>query len=727
MGQVWLAEQTEPVHRRVALKLIKAGMDTAEVVARFQSERQALAMMDHPAIAKVFDAGSTTEGRPYFVMEYVIGNRITEHCDKRCLTTRERLELIIQVCEGVQHAHQKAIIHRDLKPSNVLVSIQDGKATAKIIDFGVAKAIAQPLTDRTLFTEFGVMIGTPDYMSPEQADPTTQDVDTRTDVYSLGVIMYELLVGALPFNRRQLRQLGSDESRARVLQEEPVPPSTRVRTLGDGAEVSARNRNTDLANLTRQLRGDLDRITMKAMESDRSRRYGSPSELAADIRRHLSNQPVLACPPRLTYRTLKFVQRHRSGVAVAAIGAVLLLASSVTMAVQARRIVHERDRANQEALASQRVVEFLTALFRVSDPSEARGNTVTAREILDKGANRIFQELKSEPVIQARLMDTIGEVYVNLGLYDRATPLLENGLATRQRIEGNEHIDVADSLEHLGALDFLKGDFVTAEKLLRQALAMRRRLLGNEHLDVASSLSDLGWLLRQKETPKDVDEAERDYREALEIRRKLLGADDPAIAQSLNNLGMVLYANKHDFDSAEPLFREAVAMNKRLLGEVDQEVATTMNNLALLLRDKGNYDEAEALFRQAISIDRKILGESHPSVATFLNNLANLLQRRGDYERAEAEYREAIGVYRKVFPENHWEIATIKSLLGGCLVASRRYDEAEPLLLESYPIIRTNFGDSHNRTRVALKRIVDLYNAWGKQQKAAQYAAMLAK
>ena len=629
MGQVWLAEQTDPVHRRVALKLIKAGMDTAEVVARFQSERQALAMMDHPAIAKVFDAGSTTEGRPYFVMEYVAGVRITEHCDKHRLTTRERLELIIQVCEGVQHAHQKAIIHRDLKPSNVLVSIQDGKATAKIIDFGVAKAIAQPLAERTMFTRLGVMIGTPEYMSPEQADPMTQDVDTRTDVYSLGVIMYELLVGALPFNRRELRQVGSEESRAKILQEEPVPPSARVRTMGDDAEAAARNRNTSLADLARQLKGDLDRIILKTMESDRSRRYGSPSELAADIRRHLSNQPVLACPPKMTYRTRKFIQRHLSGVAVVAVGTLLFLAFSVTMAVQARRIARERDRANQEAQASQRVAEFLTALFRVSDPSEARGNTITAREILDKGASRIVQELKSEPIIQARLMDTIGEVYANLGLYDRATPLLENGLTIRRRVVGNEHVEVADSLEHLGALDFLKGDFVTGEKLLRQALAMRRKLLGNEHLDVASSLSDIGWLLRQKETPKDVDEAERDYREALAIRRKLLGADDPAIAQSLNNLGMVLYANKRDYNAAEPLFREAVAMNKRVLGEVDQEVATTMNNLALLLRDKGNYDEAEVLFRRAITIDRKILGESHPSVATFLNNLANLLQRKG--------------------------------------------------------------------------------------------------
>jgi serine/threonine protein kinase/Tfp pilus assembly protein PilF len=726
MGEVWLAEQMEPVRRRVALKLIKAGMDTDEVVARFESERQALAMMDHPAIAKVFDAGSTTAGRPYFAMEYVPGVPITEHCDTLRLSTRDRLKLFIQVCAGVQHAHQKAVIHRDLKPSNVLVTVQDRKATPKIIDFGVAKAIAQPLTEKTIYTQFGAMVGTPEYMSPEQAGLTAQDVDTRTDVYSLGAILYQLLVGALPFESRDLRQGGYEGLRKKILEEEPSWPSARIRTLGASSLVAARNRSADRSMLARQLKGDLDWITMKALEKDRDRRYGSPSDLAADIQRHLNNEPVLARPASLAYRAGKFLRRHRFGVAVAAAAALLLMAFAGVMAFQARRIARERDRANREVQISQRVTEFLTGLFAVSDPGEAKGNTVTAREILDKGSEKILRELNHEPVIQARLMDTMGGVYDNLGLYDRATPLLQNALSIRRRALGNENIEVADSLVHLGNLAYHKGDLATAETSLRQALAMRRKVPGNEPLDTATNLTGLAKVLRQKETGGAIDEAERYYREALATRRKVLGGDDPAIADSLNNLAMLLYANKHDDAAAEPLFRESLAMYRRLTGGEDVEVAITMNNLALLLGEKGQYDEAEQLFRKALAMNRRILGENHPIVATFVNNLATLLKRKGDFNGAESLYRQAIDAERKVFPEDHWEVATIKSLLGGCLTAERRYREAEPLVLESYPIIESQFGDSHERTRVALRRIVDLYSAWGKPTEASRYKILLA-
>lgn len=725
MGEVWLAEQKQPVRRRVAIKLIKAGMGTREVVARFEAERQALAMMDHPAIAKVFDAGSTADGHPYFVMEYVPGVPITEHCDTHHLLIRERLELFIQVCEGVQHAHQKAIIHRDLKPSNVLVSVQDGKARPKIIDFGVAKATAQPLSDTTLYTRLGAMIGTPEYMSPEQAGLTAQDVDTRTDVYSLGAILYELMVGALPFDSRDLRQGGHEGLRKKILEEEPPRPSTRVRTLGERSPVSGRNRSNASAALATQLKGDLDWIAMKALEKDRTRRYGSPSDLAADVRRHLDNEAVLACPPSIAYRGKKFIRRHRFGVGVAAVAALLLVVFSGAMALQARRIARERDRANLEAQKSQRVTEFLTGLFRLSDPNPVESNTVTAREILDKGSDKIARELHNQPEIQAKLMDTMGMVYVSLGLFDRATPLVENALSIRRNVLGRENQEVAESLDHVGYLTFEKGDLVGAEKSLREALAMQRKLLGNQHLDVTESLSNLGMVLRYKETKEGNAESEQDYREALATRRKLLGGDDPAIAQSLNNLAMVLYANKRDYAAAEPLFREAVEMNRRLLGDEHPEVATTLNNLALLLRDQGRYDESEQMFRKALAIQGKVYGEEHPRLAVTLTNLASLLQRKGDYAGAEPLYGRAIELNRKAFPEGDWQIATIKSLLGGCLVADHQYVAAEPLLLESYPIIRSRFGDSHNRTQVAARRIVDLYNGWGKPEKAARYAAML--
>ncbi|MDH3284566.1 MAG: serine/threonine protein kinase, partial [Acidobacteriota bacterium] len=370
MGEVWLAEQTEPVRRRVALKLIKRGMDTRHVIARFEAERQALALMDHPAIARVFDAGETERGRPFFVMEHVEGVPITEHCDHQRLTTRERLDLFLEVCEGVQHAHHKAVIHRDLKPSNVLVAMQDGKAVPKIIDFGVAKATSRRLTEKSLYTELGVMIGTPEYMSPEQAEITEQDVDTRADVYSLGVTLYELLVGALPFEAKKLRAAGFAEIVRKIREEEPSRPSARLSTLGDASTESAKKRKTELPALRRELSGDLDWITMKALEKDRSRRYGSPAELAADIRRHLNHEPVLASPPSAAYRAKKFVRRHTIGVGVAAFSVLMLTSFAGVMALQANWIARERDRADTEREAAERVSEYLADMIGGLDPQD---------------------------------------------------------------------------------------------------------------------------------------------------------------------------------------------------------------------------------------------------------------------------------------------------------------------------------------------------------------------
>ena len=731
MGEVWLAEQLRPVRRQVALKLSKAGMDTARVVARCEAERQALAVMEHPAIAHVFDAGVTPEGRPYFVMEYVGGETITRYCSRQRLSTRHRIELLLQVCEGVQHAHQKGIIHRDLKPSNVLVTLQDGSPVPKIIDFGVAKATTQPLTERPLFTELGVLIGTPEYMSPEQAEMSGLDIDTRTDVYSLGAILYELLTGVLPFEAKALREQGLDEIRKTIREVDPPRPSARVMTRAGLLDTSQAQR-PDVSRLAHELRGDLDWITMKALEKDRTRRYGSVSDLAADLRRHLDNQPVLASPPSVVYRTGKFVRRHRVGVAAAAAVVALLIAFAATMAIQTRRVAQQRDRAlaaerrsAEEAELARQVSTFLVDLFKVSDPSEARGNQVTAREILDKGADRIVKELKDQPAVQARLMDTMGYVYQSLGLYSRAGPLLESALASRRATLGGEHAEVAASMHHVGELMYARGERDGAERLFREALAIQRKALGHENLAVTETQNSLGIALRPKETPEATAEAEQLYRAALATRRKLLGNEHMAVAQNLVNLAMLLYANKRDYAEAERLFREALDLNRRLLGEEHPEVSTNLNNLALVLRDQARYAEAEPLLRQVLAMDRRLYGEDHPMVGVVLNNLANLLQRKGDYAGAESLYREAIAVKRRTFPENHWEVATVKSLLGGCLIAAQRYRDAEPLLLESYPVIAAQFGAAHNRSLVALRRVVDLYQAWGQPAKAAEWRAKL--
>ena len=721
MGVVYKAEQIKPIKRNVALKIIKLGMDTKQVVARFETERQALAVMDHPNIAKVFDGGATETGRPYFVMEIVRGLPITEYCDKHKLTTRERLELLTHVCQAIQHAHQKGVIHRDLKPSNILVMVQEDKPVPKIIDFGIAKAIEHRLTERTLFTEQGQLIGTPEYMSPEQAEMSGLDVDTRTDIYSLGVMLYELLVGVLPFDPETLRSASFGEIQRIIREKEPPKASTRLSTLGDTQTSIAEHRKADPSSLRKELKGDLDWITMRAMAKDRTQRYASASELEADIERYIRHEPVVAGPPSTIYRIRKYIKRHKVGVAAAALVILAILIGITGTSIGLFKAVRAEKKARVEAETAQQVSDFLVELFHISDPSEARGNTITAREILDRGAERIETELSEQPLIQARLMDTMGMVYRNLGLYDGASSLLEQALNKRRQALGKDDLVVSKSLHSLGTLVYAKGDFSQAEKLFREALEIKRKFLGDENIEVAEVLNDLAMTLKALGNLAD---SEPLYRKSLAINRKMLGNEHERIAQSLNNLGMFLY-RKGEYDEAEQLFLEALGMNRRLLGSKHPEVSTNMNNLALVLRSKGSYEEAEDMFRQVLEMDRKFLGENHPYIAMTLNNLGGLLVNKGAHEEAEQSFREAIAVFKKTFPENHWQIANANSLLGGCLSKLRRYSQAEKLLGESHSIIKKQFGASHRRTIAALKRIIELYETWKKPDKAAEYLEIL--
>jgi non-specific serine/threonine protein kinase/serine/threonine-protein kinase len=640
MGEVWLAEQTEPVRRRVALKVIKQGMDTKQVIARFEAERQALAMMDHPYIAKVFEAGSTPEGRPYFAMEHVPGVPITEHCDRQRLDTKERLKLFRQVCEGVQHAHQKAIIHRDLKPSNVLVSVRDGRVVPTIIDFGVAKATAQRLTELTMFTQLGVLIGTLDYMSPEQADLTNQDVDTRTDVYSLGAMLYELLVGVLPFEPKELRSGGLDSFRRKLLEEQPPKPSTRLNTLGgERSTESAKRRHVDAPTLKRELSGDLDWITMKALEKDRTRRYGSAAEFSADIERHLLDEPVLARPPSAAYRTGKFVRRHRVGVAFAVSGVLLLIAFAATMAVQAGRIARERDRANQEAETARKVSEFLVGIFDQMDPNEARGNTVTAREILDRGAEKIETEVKNEPLIQATLMATMGRVYGGLGLPDLARPLLEGALRIRQDRLGEDVLGLADSLNDVAS--FHPPD--EALGLLQRALEIRQDALGPDHVDVGRSLYALAHAHRIN---GDYDTTRSHLERARAIFEKELGPDDRLVGWCVNDLG-VLLEDERDYAAAKPLYERALAIKEKNLGPDHTDVAISLGNLGLIRTLMGDYAGAKPYAERAIAIQERALGPEHPRTADSLLIHGMLLRRTHADEEAKAVLERALSIQEK--------------------------------------------------------------------------------
>jgi serine/threonine protein kinase len=666
MGEVWLAEQKEPVRRRVAVKLIKAGMDTREVVARFESERQALALMDHPTIAKVFDAGSTPQGRPYFVMEYVTGIPITDYCDKHKMTPRERLELFIQVCQGVQHAHQKAIIHRDLKPSNILVGEVDGKPMPRIIDFGVAKATSQRLTAETLFTRVGAIVGTPGYISPEQADSTGVDIDTRTDVYSLGVVLYELLVGALPLD---FRNVAFQEVLRRLREEDAPSLSTRLRSLGEQSSLMAKNRGTDPAKLVRQLQGDVDVITLKALEKDRSRRYSTPSELAGDIGRYLRNEPVMARPASAAYRARKYLRRHRISVAVAAAIAVLLVFFAVAQAFEVQRITRERDRAD-------RIATFMTDMFHVSDPSTARGNTITAREILDKASQKIDTGLANDPELQAQMMQVMGEVYEKLGLYSQAQSLLTRALDIRHRVLGPQNPETLDSMGLLGWILTEQGRYAEAEKLQRETLDIRRRVLGPEHPDTLASMNSLFSVLEDEGRHQ---EAEKLQRETLEVKRRVLGPEHPNTLGSMNNLALVLMSEGR-FAEAEKLLRETVDLRRRVLGSEHPDTLSSKDNLSVVLEEEGRHQEAEKSLRETLEIERRVWGPEHPDTLKTMIDLGQVLNEEGRLAEAEKLNREVLEIERRVLgPEHPDTAATIYNL--GCIAAHKgKRDEAFSLL-----------------------------------------------
>lgn len=760
MGEVYEAVQEEPLKRRVAIKLIKPGMQSKKVVARFKAERQAIGLMNHPNIAKVFDAGMTGDGRPFFVMEFVPGIAITEYCNQHRLDIDQRLTLFLSVCAGVQHAHQKAIIHRDLKPSNILVSIDDGEPVPRIIDFGVAKAIAQPLTDDSLYTQVGQIVGSPAYMSPEQAEFSAVGIDTRSDVYSLGTILYEMLTGAHPLNMIERMKDGMQESFRALRETEPVPPSMRITRLeGDGATAAA-ERHTQPAALSGRLRRDLDWITVKALQKDPARRYDSASDFAKDIMRHLHDEPVIAGPPSALYRFGKFAKRHRVGLAVAAaigLGVVIGGAGLTYALIESDRQRAEAQKARDE---SEAVTSFLQQMLAAANPDES-GPAISVRDILDGASKNVEHQFRDRPEIQARLRQTIGNSYRTLGDFEKAETHLEAAVETQTRLLGSDHINTLHSMVGLGLHYQYVGRYEESESLYVAAL---RGFRTRNEPDDLMMYEVIGHLARLCQLTGRLEESAAFYEESVAALNRIGGPDHMMSLSTSNNYAL-LFLNQGRFELAEPLLRDQIERHDRVhgpehpttlnvksnlalllqytdrfeeaesvyvsilgplrqrLGRDHQNTLSAINGLALVYKSLGRYEDAEAMSAEVLDIQRRLVGENHPRTIISMGNLGDLLTEAGRPAEGEPYLREAVSRAQAVLQEGHAIRGASIRKLGVCLTALGRYDDAEKTLLEAYESHSSGLGPDHQRTQHAVHDLVALYQVAGRKADAAAWSA----
>jgi serine/threonine protein kinase/tetratricopeptide (TPR) repeat protein len=714
-GVVYMAEQEEPIFRKVALKIIKLGMDTKRVIARFEAERQALAMMEHPNIAKVLDAGATDTGRPYFVMELVKGIPITEYCDKNNLDTRQRLELFIDVCKAVQHAHQKGIIHRDIKPSNVMITLHDSKPVAKVIDFGIAKATQHRLTEKTLFTDFRRFMGTPVYMSPEQAEMSGLDVDTRSDIYSLGILLYELLTGSTPLEEKMLLNAAHDEMCRMIREEEPEKPSTRLSTLGEMLAEVAKHRHVQPDQLCKIVRGDLDWVVMKTLEKDRTRRYETAHELVLDIERHLRDEPVVAGPPSMGYRMKKFMRRNRVLVTSVAAVLVVLMGGIVASTIFAVGQARARAEAERQAKISQAVADFLENDVLASvEPAKAKGPEVTVRYILDEASENMVDKFEDEPLVEASIHHTLGSTYRSLGVYKAAEQHSERACKIRRQRLGEEHPDTLRSMNNLANVYRKQGRYNEAEKLNIKVLEVRRSVFGEEHPDTLTSMNNLANVYSDQGR---YDEAEKLHVKNLEIRRRVLGEEHPKTLTSMNNLTNV-YVDQGRYDEAEKLHKKTLEIQRRVLGEEHPKTLTSMSNLAIVYKAQGRYDEAEKMHKKTLEIRRRLLGEEHPDTLISMNKLAIVYNRQSRYNEAEKLYKKALEIQRRILGEEHPDTMRSMTNLASVYWNQGRYEEAEKLYKKALEIRRRLLGEEHPDTVTFIGGMATIYKGKGRYDEA---------
>lgn len=699
-GDVYLAHQEQPVRRPVALKIIKPGMDSRAVITRFEQERQALALMDHPNIARVYDAGATESGHPYFAMEYVDGMPITTFCDARRLDIRARLELLTQVCRAVQHAHTKGLIHRDIKPSNILVKIADDDSSGgrggaggaapvcKVIDFGIAKAMQGPLTARTLFTESGDLIGTPEYMSPEQAAGSA-DIDTRSDVYALGVLAYELLAGAPPFDPRRLRSAAWGEMQRIIREVDPPAPSTRVSQLaGESKEGHsliteiAAQRSSQPSRLTAALRGELDWIVLKAMEKERARRYETPGAIAADLQRYLTGQPVEAAPPALMYRMRKFVRRNRFGVlagSAVATALVLGIAGASAGLVNARRSLEravaaeqaaqaslaETESARDQAERSRKIASAVTDFFTLDilrlDPAPPGTPELTMREVLDRIPQRIDQHFRSDPAIEGAIRERAGQLYLNMGDARRASEFLEPAADLLEKGLGPDHRETLMARQRLGRLLLDLGRYERAGEVFNQVYQSRLNILGANHNFTLNSLVSRGMA---RVMAGDAENGLRDVEHGTSEARRLFGeTSQPALIFSRELIDAYTFAGRPE--AAEELARAQLA----------------------LIATRPDYAAASTDFRHGLGT-------------------ALLAQNR--FQESLAELDVAWGVLGTTLPGTHPKVVNVRIRRGAALAGLGRSDEAAAELSAAYHVLEPVYGASATRCRDIARRMRDI-------------------
>jgi serine/threonine protein kinase/tetratricopeptide (TPR) repeat protein len=739
MGSVWMAEQEKPVRRIVAVKAIKPGMDSDRVLARFEAERQALALMDHPNIAKVLDAGTTENGCPYFVMELVKGVPVTKYCDDQKLDIKARLELFIPICQAIQHAHQKGIIHRDLKPSNVMVALYDGRPIPKVIDFGIAKATGPKLTDKTIFTEFGTVIGTLEYMAPEQAELNALDIDTRSDIYSLGVMLYELLTGTTPLGRDTLQRAAFAEVIRRIKEEEPPRPSTRLSDSKDSLPGISAQRQMEPAKLPQAIRGDLDWIVMKALAKERDRRYSTCNNFAVDLMHFLQNEPVTARPPSTAYLLQKFARRHRAAVASAAVSVLLLIGATVFSTIMYGRAETERNIAEKErgvavvarndaveaGTEAKEVREFFqeTVLRAVRPPGAAGlGRDVTVRQAIEAAEPVVGKQFVEQPRVEAAVREVLGNSYQLLGEYDKAIGQLDRSLELRKKHLGPQHLETIRTENNLQAAKdkggTVKGNIDKAKELFDRARAAN----GPDHRSTLAMQSNLAFALQEA---NQLDEAMAMFQEVRDRVSATFGANDPDVFAAINNMGLTAYLQGRT-DVALERVETALAARKQNLGLMHPDTLLAMNNVATLLTHNKNYIESIRLFEDALWLGRE-LGPTHIVTQQTVRNFGQTIEIMDGMERAEAKkkafpnseavLRRCLDYLTKKSPDD-WLTFQTQSLLGWALTseAKEKRAEAESLLIKGYEGLKKSAekippGDRARLLTSAADRTADYYKA----------------